>query len=52
MKKKELQMLVEQLFERVDQLENRHIKILNYFNATRHPYINEINNQLNDTPTD
>tara|TARA_B110000444_G_scaffold89727_1_gene84828 strand:- start:124 stop:270 length:147 start_codon:yes stop_codon:yes gene_type:complete len=48
MKKKELQMLVEQLAERVDQLEQRHIKILNYFDATRHPHINEINNQLND----
>jgi len=48
MKKKELQVLVEELFERINLLENRHIKILNYFDATRHPHINEINDQLND----
>ena len=52
MKKKELKVLVEKLAERVYHLERRHIKILGYFRETRHPHINEINNQLNDTPTD
>jgi len=42
MKKKELQVLVEKLTERIDQLELRHIKIVNYFRATRHPHIDEI----------
>ena len=44
----EVDKLKEQLAERVDRIERRHIEMLNYFHATRHPHINEINNQLND----